>query len=58
MARDYPYEVDFTVPVHGYEPVQFTLNKMCGKLANHHGLTLNLSLSLSLPFIILSYALT
>lgn len=29
QARDYPYEVDFTVPVDGYEPIHFTLNKMC-----------------------------
>lgn len=28
-ARDTPYEVDITIPVEGYEPIQFTLTKMC-----------------------------
>lgn len=34
-ARDTPYEVEITLPVEGYEPIQFTLTKMCGKLLNH-----------------------
>ncbi|EXC24882.1 hypothetical protein L484_013251 [Morus notabilis] len=28
-ARDTPYEVNITIPVEGYEPIQFTLTKMC-----------------------------
>ncbi|CAK9157097.1 unnamed protein product [Ilex paraguariensis] len=28
-ARDIPYEVEITVPVEGYDPIQFTLTKMC-----------------------------
>lgn len=44
-ARDTPYEVDITIPVEGYEPIQFTLTKMCGKLLNLITLTeLNFSL--------------
>lgn len=44
-ARDTPYEVDITIPVEGYEPIQFTLTKMCGKLLNLIALTeLNFSL--------------
>lgn len=31
-ARDTPYEVNVTIPVEGYEPIQFTLTKMCSKL--------------------------
>lgn len=31
-ARDTPYEVNVTIPVEGYEPIQFILTKMCGKL--------------------------
>lgn len=30
-ARDTPYEVEITIPVHNYEPIQFTLTKMCSK---------------------------
>lgn len=30
-VRDTPYQVEITVPVVGYEPIQFTLTKMCGK---------------------------
>lgn len=29
VARDNPYEVEITVPVQGYEPIQFTLTKIC-----------------------------
>lgn len=29
-ARDAPYEVEINIPVESYEPVQFTLAKMCG----------------------------
>ncbi|KAJ0489466.1 hypothetical protein HanHA300_Chr12g0444421 [Helianthus annuus] len=29
-ARDDPYEVQLTIPVEGYDPVQFSLTKMCG----------------------------
>lgn len=48
-ARDTPYEVVITVPVEGYEPIQFSLAKMCGK--NHRAIiqknkTVPLSLSL------------
>lgn len=28
-ARDTPYEVEITIPVENYEPIQFTLTKMC-----------------------------
>uniref|UniRef100_A0A5B7BMT6 G-protein coupled receptor n=1 Tax=Davidia involucrata TaxID=16924 RepID=A0A5B7BMT6_DAVIN len=28
-ARDTPYEVEITIPVESYEPIQFTLTKMC-----------------------------
>ncbi|GMN29313.1 hypothetical protein TIFTF001_002385 [Ficus carica] len=28
-ARDTPYEVNITIPVEGYEPIQFMLTKMC-----------------------------
>ncbi|XP_016480397.1 uncharacterized protein LOC107801567 [Nicotiana tabacum] len=29
VARDSPYEVEVTIPVENYDPVQFTLTKMC-----------------------------
>ncbi|XP_061360968.1 uncharacterized protein LOC133304906 isoform X2 [Gastrolobium bilobum] len=29
VARDTPYEVNITIPVEGYEPIQFVLTKMC-----------------------------
>ncbi|CAM8905209.1 unnamed protein product [Rhodiola kirilowii] len=29
QARDNPHEVDITIPVDGYEPIQFTLTKLC-----------------------------
>ncbi|GAB2260028.1 hypothetical protein Droror1_Dr00010883 [Drosera rotundifolia] len=29
VARDTPYEVEFTIPIENYEPIQFTLTKMC-----------------------------
>lgn len=28
-ARDTPYEVNITIPIEGYEPIQFVLAKMC-----------------------------
>ncbi|KAL6993508.1 hypothetical protein U1Q18_011621 [Sarracenia purpurea var. burkii] len=28
-ARDTPYELEITIPVESYEPIQFTLSKMC-----------------------------
>lgn len=28
-ARDKPYEVEITIPIDNYEPIQFTLTKMC-----------------------------
>nr|GEZ37465.1 uncharacterized protein [Tanacetum cinerariifolium] len=28
-ARDSPYEVQLTIPVEGYDPIQFSLTKMC-----------------------------
>lgn len=31
VARDDPYEVEVTIPIENYDPVQFTLTKMCGK---------------------------
>lgn len=31
-ARDTPYEVKITIPVEGYESIEFVLTKMCGKL--------------------------
>ncbi|XP_020097587.1 uncharacterized protein LOC109716509 isoform X2 [Ananas comosus] len=29
-ARDEPYGVDFLIPVEGYDPIEFTLTKICG----------------------------
>ncbi|KAG5623433.1 hypothetical protein H5410_008651 [Solanum commersonii] len=29
VARDNPYEVEVTIPIENYDPVQFTLTKMC-----------------------------
>ncbi|WVZ26116.1 hypothetical protein V8G54_004660 [Vigna mungo] len=29
VARDTPYEVNITIPVEGYEPIQFVLTKQC-----------------------------
>lgn len=31
-ARDTPYEVNVTIPIEGYEPIQFFLTKICGKV--------------------------
>jgi len=31
VARDTPYEVVITIPVEGYEPIQFVLTKTCGE---------------------------
>ncbi|KAI9122567.1 hypothetical protein K1719_006407 [Acacia pycnantha] len=33
VARDVPYEVDISIPVVGYEPIQFVLTKMCVSLS-------------------------
>ena len=30
-AHDTPYEVEITIPIDNYEPIQFSLTKMCGK---------------------------
>lgn len=30
-ARDTPYKVEITIPVEKYNPIQFTLAKMCGE---------------------------
>ncbi|KAL3629637.1 hypothetical protein CASFOL_026859 [Castilleja foliolosa] len=30
-ARDAPYEVEITIPVENYDPIQFTFAKMCGE---------------------------
>ncbi|XP_058755774.1 uncharacterized protein LOC131628988 [Vicia villosa] len=29
VARDTPYEVNITIPIEGYEPIEFVLTKMC-----------------------------
>ena len=31
-SRTTPYEVNVTIPVDGYDPVQFFLTKLCGEL--------------------------
>lgn len=31
-----PFEVNITIPIEGYEPVQFFLTKMCGKFISFH----------------------
>ncbi|KAH7566348.1 hypothetical protein JRO89_XS08G0141200 [Xanthoceras sorbifolium] len=36
-ARDTPYEVNVTIPVEGYEPIQFFLTKMCKYTQNQEG---------------------
>ncbi|KAL4574148.1 hypothetical protein LXL04_020973 [Taraxacum kok-saghyz] len=36
-TRDDPYEVQITIPVEGYDPIQFTLTKMCGSTQNKGG---------------------
>ncbi|XP_054808871.1 uncharacterized protein LOC129310985 isoform X3 [Prosopis cineraria] len=36
-ARDDPYEVDISIPVVGYEPIQFVLTKMCEHKQNQGG---------------------
>ena len=33
-ARDKPYEVNITIPVLNYAPVQFTFAKLCGEHEN------------------------
>ncbi|KAK4259964.1 hypothetical protein QN277_003145 [Acacia crassicarpa] len=37
VARDVPYEVDLSIPVVGYEPIQFVLTKMCEYKQNQGG---------------------
>ncbi|KAK7262896.1 hypothetical protein RJT34_30477 [Clitoria ternatea] len=37
VARDNPYEVNITLPVEGYEPIQFVLTKMCDYKQNQGG---------------------
>ena len=29
VARNTPYEVNITIPVEGYEPIEFVLTKTC-----------------------------
>ncbi|KAK2990434.1 hypothetical protein RJ640_011182, partial [Escallonia rubra] len=36
-VRDTPYEVEITIPVESYEPIQFTLAKMCEYRQNEGG---------------------
>ncbi|CAB4287730.1 unnamed protein product [Prunus armeniaca] len=36
-ARDTPYEVNITIPVEGYEPIQFFLAKLCENRQNQNG---------------------
>ncbi|XP_035832911.1 uncharacterized protein LOC110876226 [Helianthus annuus] len=36
-ARDDPYEVQLTIPVEGYDPIQFSLTKMCECKQNEAG---------------------
>lgn len=51
-SRRTPYEINVTIPVDGYDPVQFFLTKLCGELILYrYGLPLELKLSieLSLP---------
>ncbi|PWA63284.1 hypothetical protein CTI12_AA354140 [Artemisia annua] len=35
-ARDSPYEVQLTIPVEGYDPIQFSLTKMCDSWSFRH----------------------
>ncbi|GAA0139665.1 G-protein coupled receptor [Lithospermum erythrorhizon] len=37
QARDSPYEVTVTIPVKGYDPVQFTFTKMCEYKQSENG---------------------
>ncbi|KAK3025005.1 hypothetical protein RJ639_044614 [Escallonia herrerae] len=37
IVRDTPYEVEVTIPVESYEPIQFTLAKMCEYRQNEGG---------------------
>lgn len=30
-AHDSPYEVEITIPIENYDPIQFTFAKMCGE---------------------------
>jgi len=48
VARDTPYVVNITIPVEGYEPIQFVLTKMCGECYYLNLKTVNLFLVLSL----------
>ncbi|KAL9161043.1 hypothetical protein ABFS82_08G240300 [Erythranthe guttata] len=36
-TRDTPYEVEITIPVENYDPVQFTFAKMCEQTQNERG---------------------
>ncbi|XP_076934035.1 uncharacterized protein LOC143600154 [Bidens hawaiensis] len=36
-TRDDPYEVQLTIPVEGYDPIQFSLTKMCESKQNEAG---------------------
>lgn len=35
-AHSMPFGVNITIPIEGYEPVQFFLTKMCGKFISFH----------------------
>lgn len=35
-SHSMPFEVNITIPIEGYEPVQFFLTKMCGKFISFH----------------------
>ncbi|RZS01284.1 hypothetical protein BHM03_00031120 [Ensete ventricosum] len=33
QARDTPYEIEILIPVDGYDPIGFTLTKLCGYIS-------------------------
>lgn len=37
IARDTPYEVEISIPVDGYDPIDFTLTKLCGYRQGREG---------------------
>ncbi|CAL0313292.1 unnamed protein product [Lupinus luteus] len=39
VSRDTPYEVNVTIPVDGYEPIEFTLTKICDYKQDQEGAT-------------------
>lgn len=46
-SRKTPYEVNVSIPVDGYDPVQFFLTKLCGELITPFGLIIYMALSFS-----------